>query len=112
MDKYICRTCGFRLEIELEKTNNGDMNCPICKSSMLNEEEFKSREEIQKAIEEDRQDDNMNPRQDALDDVIDTEIIEKMKENIFIFGNEECFNSIEKMVDPYIRYAYRNYFLK
>ena len=119
MEKYICDTCGYILETDLEKTNNGDMNCPICKNNMLTMEEVKGREDIQKLIEEDIKDEELDPKNEAKEELemiiknlIGEDVIETLKEQIFIRGNDECFKIIEKEQNAYIRYAIRQYFLK
>jgi DNA-directed RNA polymerase subunit RPC12/RpoP len=118
MEKYICDICGHTFEIELEKTNNGDMNCPICKGHCLTEEEMQSREDMAKLIDDDKGDDDMTPKQDADeekelgDKIMEDYIIEYIKSQIKQVGNDKFFYMIERnLFHAKQRARYRKYFL-
>lgn len=110
METYICEQCGYTLTIELEKTNNGDMTCPICRNSMLSYEEMTGREEIARLIDENK-DDDFTPEQDAQDEAIDLIIIEAMQKNMKELGNDRLYHSIEGLPKAGQRARYRKYFL-
>ena len=111
MENYICDKCGYGLEIELEKTNNGDMKCPICQSHMLTAEEMQSREDIGKLIDEDKGDDDYSLEQDATDEAVDLIIIEGMNRNMKELGNDRLYQHIEGLANAEQRARYRKYFL-
>lgn len=108
--RYICNTCGYKFD-EFEEMKE-HMKCPICKGKLISIEEYKQREEIQKNIEEDNEDDNFTPKQDATDEAVDLIIIEGMNKNIKELGNDGTFQAIEEVKDPLQRARYRQYFIK
>lgn len=123
MERYVCDVCGYEFEIELEKTNNGDMNCPICKGHCLTAEEMQSREDMAKLIDEDKGDDDMTPQED-MQEAIDEFITMAMEKNLREVGNDRTYRFIEDIgkgcdisnKEEVIKYAtqrarHRKYFL-
>lgn len=109
MQKYICDKCGFK--VELPKLDKEDLICPICEGILISEEIMKEKEEMAEMIDKDK-DDDLTPKQDALEDIVDRDIVNSMKENITVMGNDACFAIIEDMINAYQRSAYRKYFIQ
>jgi uncharacterized Zn finger protein (UPF0148 family) len=102
----ICQDCGTAVL----GVSKDILICPICKSKLITEEEAKYRAEMTEMIEQD-EDDTLSPKQDAIEDLLDERIAVSMKQHIEKLGNDFLYSEIEKLTDPYKRYAYRAYFV-
>lgn len=89
--KIICPHCGLEKEIfsnEYEK----NYNCPICSNDMeLKEQSDKIKENIE---------------------IVDNYLVEDMRNQINILGNDKAWYIIEDLPIPQTRITYRNLFFK
>jgi RNA polymerase subunit RPABC4/transcription elongation factor Spt4 len=104
MEKYICDKCGT---IYIEKFEH----CLICHGQLISEEQMQEKEEIARLTDEEKGDDNMTPREDSIDEVVDLIIVEAMQKNMKELGNAKLYKSIEGITEAKQRVRYRKYFL-
>ena len=107
MEKYICDKCGH-IAFKLENTKN--KKCIICQGKLISEKDMKEKEEIAKLTDNDK-DDDLTPKQDAMNEEVNLIIIKSMEENMKKMGNNKLYQRIESLSDAGQRARYRQCFL-
>ena len=110
MEKYVCDICGFTIEADSEIVNNGNNKCSICGGKLISEIQMKEKEEIARLTDEDTKDDDLTPKQDAEEAVIEFLTL-AMQKNLREVGNDRTYQFIEDIKKAETRAKHRKFFI-
>ena len=110
MERYVCDVCGFVIQEDIERINNGHNKCPICQGKLISEEQMKEKEEIARLTDEDTKDDDLTPKEDAEEAVIEFLTL-AMQKNLREVGNDRTYHFIEEITKAETRAKHRKFFI-
>jgi len=108
MTKYICDKCGITVEFGYNKQDKGI--CPICQGKLIIEHDMQEKEEIARLTDEDTKDDDLTPKQDAEEAVIEF-LTFAMQKNLREVGNDRTYHFIEEITKAETRAKHRKFFI-
>jgi len=110
MEKYICDICGYVIEYNKDISGTQYEKCSICGGKLISEEQMKEKEEIARLTDEDTKDDDLTPKEDAEEAVIEFLTL-AMQKNLREVGNDRTYHFIEEITKAETRAKHRKFFI-
>jgi len=110
MTKYICDVCGFGFELDESLSGTQYEKCSICGGKLISEEQMKEKEEIARLTDEYTKDDDLTPKEDAEEAVIEFLTL-AMQKNLREVGNDRTYHFIEEITKAETRAKHRKFFI-